>query len=268
MNNKIEKDIVIKNGVQIGHNVEIEDHVYIDYNTIIRDHVRIKQGTYIGANCILGEYLPDFYKERKIIEHKVSIGEKSLIRSGSIIYGGCEIGDEFQTGQNVTIRENTIIGDHVSIGTYCDVQGDCRIGNYVRMQSGVYIAQKALIEDYVWIFPHVVVTNDPTPPSNQLCGVTIRKFSVIAAGSILLPGITIDGDSLVAAGAVVTKNVNKGEVVAGNPAKVIGNIEDIKNHVTGEKVYPWRYTFKRAMPWEASDFNTWYQELRLDKMYK
>ncbi|MDE6141588.1 MAG: N-acetyltransferase, partial [Bacilli bacterium] len=220
------KDIVIKNGVQIEQNVEIEDHVYIDYNTIIRSNVRIKEGTYIGANCILGEYLADFYKDRNAADHKLCIGENSIIRSGSIIYGACEIGDHFQTGQNVTIRENSKIGNHVSIGTYCDIQGECSIGNYVRMQSGVYIAQKSVIKDYVWIFPHVVLTNDPTPPSNELCGVTIEQFSVIAAGSVLLPGIVIESDSVVAAGAVVTKNVKKGQVVAGNPARVIGDIEN------------------------------------------
>ena len=254
-------NVTIKEGVQIGNNVIIEDDVYIDYNTIIRDNVHIKRGSYIGSNCILGEYLADFFAERKHSEHKLSIGENAVIRSGSILYGDSTIGDNFQTGHNVTIRENSIIGNNVSIGTLSDVQGDCKIGNYVRIHSNVFMGKESVIEDYVWVFPHVVLTNDPTPPSEVTKGVTLKSFSAVAARSVLLPGVVIEGDSLVAAGAVVTKDVHKGEVVGGNPAKVISSIDKIKNRVTGENVYPWRYTFKRAMPWEESDYETWYKNI-------
>lgn len=260
MEKQIGQNVIIKDGVQIGSNVVIEDNVFIDYNVIIRDNVHIGKGSYVGANCILGEYLADFFKEKKQEKHLLEIGQEAIIRSGTIIYGGCKIKDNFQTGHHVTIRENTIIGNHVSVGTYSDIQGDCQIGNYVRMHSNVHIGKKSNIKDFVWIFPYVVLTNDPTPPSETLMGVTIESFAVIATRSVILPGIHIEGDSLVAAGAVVTKDVHTKEVVGGNPAKVISSIEKIKNQTTGEKVYPWRYTFKREMPWEESDFDTWYSE--------
>ena len=147
------------------------------------------------------------------------------------------------------------------MGTLSDIQGYCEVGNYVRMHSNVHIGQESKIENYVWIFPYVILTNDPTPPSNELKGVTLKSFAVIATGSILLPGVTVEGDSLVAAGAVVTKDVKEGDVVGGNPAKVISHISKIRNHITGENVYPWRYTFKRGMPWEESDYETWYEQV-------
>lgn len=253
--------VEIGTGVIIGDNVIIEDDVKIDSYTIIRDNVTIKKGTFVGANCILGEYQMDYYLNKEKQEHPLIIGEQSLIRSGSIIYGDCNIGDYFQTGHRVTIRERSQIGNHVSVGTLSDIQGYCTIGNYVRMHSNVHVGQKSVIEDFVWLFPYVVLTNDPTPPSNQLKGVTLKSFSVISTGSILLPGITVEGDSLVAAGANVTKDVKKNTVVGGNPAKVISDISKIKNHITGEEVYPWRYTFKRGMPWEESDYQTWYEEI-------
>lgn len=262
------QNVTIKDGCFIGENVILEDDVFIDYNCIIRDNVRIGKGSYIGANSILGEYQNDYLLNRKGDNPRLSIGKHALIRSGSIIYSGSQIGDYFQTGHQVTIREKTHMGDHVSVGTLADIQGHCEIGNYVRMHSNVHIGQKSKIEDFVWIFPYVVLTNDPTPPSENLSGVTLKSFSVIATGSVLLPGITIEGDTLVAAGAIVTKDVKKGDVVGGNPAKVISKIENIKNHVTGENVYPWRYTFTRDMPWHESDYDTWYQGLETQLLGK
>ena len=253
----IGENVIIKSGCIIEDNVKIKNNTIVDYNVIIRSDVVIGDNSFVGANCIIGEYLLDDIESAEPKVHPLVLGENALIRSDSIIYGDSIIGDYFQTGHRVTIREKTKIGNHVSVGTLSDIQGDCIIGDYVRMHSNVHIGQKALIEDFVWIFPYVVLTNDPTPPSNELKGVILRSFSVVSTGSIILPGIEVAGDSLVAAGAVVTKNVNSGEVVGGNPAKVISNTSRIKNHITGEAVYPWRYSFKRGMPWEGTDYDAW-----------
>lgn len=258
----IGENVVINPGCIIGDNVQIQGNTRLDYNVIIRNDVSIGRDSFIGANCILGELLVDEIEYINSKKHPLIIGDNALIRSNSIIYGDSKIGNHFQTGHRVTIRENTKIGNHVNVGTLSDIQGACTIGNYVRMHSNVHVGQKAMIEDYVWIFPYVVLTNDPTPPSNDLKGVTLRTFSVVSTGSIILPGVEVAGDSLIAAGAVVTKNVNTGEVVGGNPAKVISHISNVKNHVTGEKAYPWRYTFKRGMPWEESDYDTWNNNTR------
>lgn len=258
-----DKNVTIKEGVIIGENVIIEDDVYIDYGCIIRDNVHIKKGSFIGARCILGEYLMDFYKARTNKAHPLVIGENALIRTENVIYGDTVIGDSFQSGHKVTIRENTKIGNNVRIGTLSDIQGHCEIGNYVSMHSNVHIGQKSFIKDYVWIFPYVVLTNDPTPPSDELLGVTIESFALISTGSVVLPGVHIYEDALVGAGAIVTKDVAKETVVVGNPAKEICSVRKIKNKFSGEPVYPWRYKFKRGMPWEDSNYETWYNSLCL-----
>ena len=155
--------------------------------------------------------------ERKEFCHPLQIGNKALIRSGSIIYAGSEIGCDFQTGHQVTIREKSHIGDHVSVGTLSDIQGNCEIGNYVRMHSNVHVGQLSVIDDFVWLFPYVVLTNDPTPPSENFLGLHIRPFAIVATGALIMPGMEIGQDSLVAAGAIVTKPVESYAVVAGNP---------------------------------------------------
>lgn len=263
----ISKNAQIGNNVTLGHNCIVEDgvivgdNVFIDNNTIIRQGVTIGKGTFIGSNCIIGEYWMDFCVDRRYHEHPLLIGDNALIRSGSIIYAGSTIGNNFQTGHQVTIREKAQIGDSVSIGTLSDIQGNCKIGNYVRLHSNVHIGQLSEIDDFVWIFPYVVLTNDPTPPSEDFVGVHVKSFAIIATSALIMPGIEIGQDSLVAGGAIVTKSVDPYAVVAGNPAKLISDVRKIKNKKTGKPVYPWRNYFKRAMPWSDSDFQTWYSSL-------
>ena len=257
------------NNVVIGHNCIIEDDVvigdnaYIDSNTVIRSGVKIGSNAFIGSNCVIGEYWMDFCIDRETHIHSLSIGDDALIRSGSIIYSGSKIGDHFQTGHQVTIREKAEIGDNVSIGTLSDIQGNCKIGNYVRLHSNVHIGQLSVIDDFVWIFPYVVLTNDPTPPSENFVGVHIHSFAIVATASIIMPGLDIGQDSLIGAGAIVTKSVEPYAVAVGNPAKSISDVRNVKNKVTGEPVYPWRNHFSNYMPWDKIGFDAWYASLDL-----
>ena len=250
------KNVTIKDGAIIEDNVVIGDNCYIDYNAIIKENVVLGEGSFVGAQCILGEFLYDFFEDNSNKKHPLLIGERALIRSGSILYGDNVIGTDFQTGHRVTIREGTKIGNHVSVGTLSDIQGDCQIGNYVRMHSNVHIGMKSQIDDYVWIFPYVVLTNDPTPPSDVLKGVKIEKFACICTSSVVLPGIHIGQDALVAAGANVTKDVPDYAVVMGNPAKQHGFVTDIKD-ASGQSHYPWREHFSRGYPWKGKTYSEW-----------
>lgn len=270
----IGENIHFGENVRLGHNVIIEDNVsigndcYIDSNTILRSNVSLGEKSNVGSNCIIGEYGMDFYANNYNNIHSLEIGENALIRSGTIIYTDSTIGSDFQTGHRTTIREKTQIGNHVSIGTLSDIQGTCKIGNYVRMHSNVHIGQLSVIDDFVWIFPYVVLTNDPTPPSEELVGVHVKSFAIIATNAIIMPGLEIGQDALVAGGAIVTKSVTPYSVVAGNPAKIISDVRNIKNKITGEAVYPWRYHYHKYMPWERTGFDEWYKTLDLETREK
>ena len=267
----IAKNVQFGENVSIGHNCIIEDNVsigantYIDSNTIIRSGVTIGEDSFVGANSIIGEYWMDFCMDREPHDHPLTIGKKALIRSGSIIYAGSKIGENFQTGHQVTIREKAEIGDHVSVGTVSDIQGNCKLGNYVRLHSNVHIGQLSVIDDFVWIFPYVVLTNDPTPPSENFVGVHVHSFAIIATGSIVMPGLDIGQDSLIGAGAIVTKSVEPYAVAVGNPAKTISDVRKVKNKITGEPVYPWRDHFSNYMPWDGMGFDAWYASLDLSE---
>lgn len=257
-NRKVGKNVIVYEGAQIGEGVSIGDF------SIVYPNVTIQDGTQIGPYCTIGEPTAAFYRSNDYVHENTIIGENSLIRSHTIIYSGVEIGANFQTGHRVTIREEARIGKNVRIGTLSDIQGYCEIGDYVNLHSNVHIGQKSKISDYVWIFPYVILTNDPTPPSYNLLGVTIEKFAIIATGSVILPGIVVGENSLVGAQSLVKKDVPKEMVVAGNPAVEICSIMKIKNKSTGEPAYPWMYKFDRGMPWEGIGFEKWNESRKTD----
>lgn len=69
----------------------------------------------------------------------------------------------------------------------------------------------------------------PYDPNNlyYMGKIEIGNNVVIGANSTILYDVKIGNDVIVAAGAVVTKDVPDGSIVGGNPARVIGKIEDL-----------------------------------------
>jgi acetyltransferase-like isoleucine patch superfamily enzyme len=150
------------------------------------------------------------------------IGRNALIRSGTTIYCDVEIGDDFQCGHNVLIRERTRIGSRVAVGTATIIEGDTTIGSDVRIQSLAFIPTNTVIGNGVFIGPHAVLTNDRYPPSGQpeLRGPVLEDRSTIGANATVLPGIIIGEGACVAAGAVVTRNIPACKLAIGVPARV------------------------------------------------
>ena len=150
------------------------------------------------------------------------IGKNAVIRSGTIIYCDVIIGDQFQSGHNVLIREKTRIGNGVAIGTSAVIEGNTSIGDNVSLQSMVYIPTDTVIGNNVFIGPNTVLTNDRYPPTRigGLKGPQIRANAAIGANATLLPGVCIGEGALVAAGAIVTRDVPAHMLAIGAPAKI------------------------------------------------
>lgn len=237
---------MIHSSAIVSEKAKIGPNVTIGAFTIIHDHVVIGDGSFIGSHCELG--VPTPLSEGK----PLIIGKNSNIRSHSIFYEGSSFGDRLITGHRVTVRELTVAGENLQIGTLSDIQGHCQIGNFVRTHSNVHIGQKSKIGNFVWIFPYVVLTNDPHPPSNVLKGCEIGDYSVVATMSVILPGVKIANHSLIGAHSLVSKDVAAHTVVAGVPAKPMCEANKIKlQDGTDRQAYPWTTHFQRGYPTEV-----------------
>jgi acetyltransferase-like isoleucine patch superfamily enzyme len=244
-------NVYISPSANLGKNVKIGD------NTSILDNVTIGDNTIICNNCTIGEPLNDYYYSENYKNEDTIIGSDSLIRSHTIIYCGNTIGNNFSTGHRVTIREKMKIGDHCRVGTLTDLQGFSVIGDYCWLHSSVHIGQQSKIGNYVFIYPYVVFTNDPHPPSNICIGPTVDDYTQIAVGAVLLPGVKLGKHVLVGAQSVVGKDVADYQLVVGNPAKPIKDVRELISRETGKSHYPWPYNFERGMPWKDIGFDKW-----------
>ncbi|MFP9192485.1 acyltransferase [Natronosalvus vescus] len=149
------------------------------------------------------------------------IGHNATIRHGSIIYGDVVIGDDFVTGHDVLVREETTIGHDVLIGTKSIVDGRTDIGSHVSIQSAVYVPTDTTIGSNVFVGPGAVLTNDQYPIRTEsgLEGPTIEDGASIGANATLLPGVTIGENAFVAAGALITEDVPPDTLAVGAPAE-------------------------------------------------
>lgn len=232
----IHETAIISKSAVIGADVSIGPF------SIIYDNVVIGDGTVIESHCQIG--VSNSLSEGK----PLLIGPESFIRSHSIFYENSSFGSKLVTGHRVTVREKTIAGENLQIGTLSDIQGHCEIGDYVRFHSNVHIGQGSKIGNFVWIFPYVVLTNDPHPPSNTLQGVTVGDFAVIATMSVILPGADIASGCLIGAHSAVKGQTEADMVYVGSPAKKICPTRKIKLQEGSGAAYPWRKHFTRGYP--------------------
>lgn len=193
----------------------------------IFENVTLGEGSVVEDFCIVGTP-PRGMKDGELA---TTIGDGAVIRSHTVVYAGNVIGTSFQTGNKVNIRESNRIGNNVSVGTLSVIEHNVEIADNVRIHTQVFIPEYSVLEEGCWIGPNVVFTNAKYPLSpgvkDSLAGPTIRKGAKIGANVTLLPGVVIGENALVGAGSVVVRDVPAGAVVAGNPARVIGQISEL-----------------------------------------
>ena len=144
------------------------------------------------------------------VRSNVTVGKNLHLGIGSKIYAptGLTIGDDVYVGKLCTIECDGEIGDNVLIGNSVGIVG--RIDHD-------YTAVGVPIRKAPWIgdsnFPH----------RGERTRVTIGSDVWIGYGAIVLSGVTIGRGAIVAAGSVVTKDVQRYVIVAGNPAQEVGH---------------------------------------------
>jgi UDP-2-acetamido-3-amino-2,3-dideoxy-glucuronate N-acetyltransferase len=135
------------------------------------------------------------------------------------------IGFNTRIWQYVVIFSKARIGHDCNICSHCLIENDVTIGDRVTIKSGVQLWDGISIGDDVFIGPNATFTNDLYPRSLnkqfEIKRVNIGSNASIGAGAVILAGVDIGEAAIVGAGSVVTKDVPKGVIVVGNPARIL-----------------------------------------------
>lgn len=153
------------------------------------------------------------------------------------------VSDDVVLGENVKIYAfanlyGCKIGDDSRIGTFVEIQRGAVIGARVKVQSHTFICEGVTIEDEVFVGHGVMFINDRFPrstnPDGALKGasdwvcetITVKRRAALGSNCTILCGVTVGEEAVVGAGSVVTRDVPARAIVAGNPAKVIGEVKE------------------------------------------
>ena len=155
------------------------------------------------------------------------------------------IKDDVQLGEGVVIYQPDLVnlygcsvGPGTKIGAFVEIQKGAFIGAQCKISSHSFICEGVEIEDGVFIGHGVMFTNDIDPRAVtedgalqteadwQVVKTRIKTRASIGSNATILAGITIGAGALIGAGAVVIRDVPDHAIVAGVPAKIIGDARD------------------------------------------
>lgn len=152
------------------------------------------------------------------------------------------VSDNVRIGSNVRIAQPSLvnlygcsIGDDSKIGAFVEVQKNATIGARCKVSSHTFICEGVIVEDEVFIGHGVMFINDRYPAATNTDGTLqteahwaveptrVKRRASIGSNATIVCGVTVGEGALVGAGAVVTRDVPDHAIVAGVPARVIGD---------------------------------------------
>ena len=155
------------------------------------------------------------------------------------------ISDTVKLGDGVTIHHPQLVnlygcavGAGSRVGAFVEIQKNASIGARCKISSHSFICEGVTIEDEVFIGHGVMFINDIHPRATNDDGraqseadwavvpTVVKTRASIGSNATIMGGVTIGANALVGAGAVVTKDVPDYAIVAGVPARVVGDTRE------------------------------------------
>ncbi len=154
----------------------------------------------------------------------------------------CVIAPDVVLGRDVRIYNfvnlyGCRIGDETRIGTFVEIQKGAIVGARCKISSHTFICEGVHVEDEVFVGHGVQFINDRYPRATNrdgtpqtdadwpLAPTIVRHGASIGTGATILGGLEIGARAIVGAGAVVTRDVPPGAIVAGNPARILREVD-------------------------------------------
>ncbi len=155
------------------------------------------------------------------IAEDVSLGRDVVIFHPDLVnLYGCRIGDGTRIGSFVEIQKNAIVGAR------CKISSHSFICEGVTLEDGVFIGHGVMfIND---LYPRATNTDGSikTDSDWELVPTIVKRRAGIGSNATILAGISIGEGALIGAGAVVRNDVSDFAIVAGVPARVVGDVRD------------------------------------------
>jgi UDP-2-acetamido-3-amino-2,3-dideoxy-glucuronate N-acetyltransferase len=145
-------------------------------------------------------------------------------------------------GKNVTIPQPDLvnlygccIGENTKIGAFVEIQAGASVGSNCKISSHSFICDGVVIEDGVFVGHGVKFINDIYPRAVNPDGglqtqsdwkvvtTRVKQGASLGTNCTIMAGITVGHGAFVGAGAVVTHDVADYAIVAGVPARAVGD---------------------------------------------
>lgn len=154
------------------------------------------------------------------------MGKDYFVHPTAVVEEGAEIGEGTRIWHFAHVRKGAKIGKNCNIGKDVYIDVNVEIGDGVKIQNGVSVYRGVTLEDYVFVGPYAVFTNDMYPRSFstdwQIVPTLVKRGASIGANATIVCGVTIGEYAMIGAGSVVTRDVPPHGLVYGNPAKLRG----------------------------------------------
>lgn len=160
------------------------------------------------------------------------------------IENGAGVGVGTKIWQNSQILSGAEVGEECVIGHNCLISSKAKLGRGVKLESNIDVWDLVELEDYVFVGPSAVFTNDRNPrakyPKSQYPeygvwqGTLVKEGTTIGANATVICGIQVGKWAMIGAGAVVRENVPDYAIVVGNPCRLVGWVCECGNKITFE----------------------------------